>query len=95
MQGVHHLHHDLVFHRSFRRNHDRRILRAGLRGLDFVGELPQRGRVPAVGVAGLGAAVAIAGSALVTLDTTGWFLGGNVSSLGFAGVGAWLIALAR
>lgn len=59
------------------------------------GELPQRGRVPAVGVAGLGAAVAIAGSALVTSDTTGWFLGGNVSSLGFAGVGAWLIALAR
>lgn len=59
------------------------------------GELPQGVRVPAVGVACLGAAVAIAGSALVASDTTGWFLGGNVSSLGFAGVGAWLIAFAR
>lgn len=49
----------------------------------------------ATGLALVGAAVAVAGSGLVISGTTGFFLAGLVSTLGFAGVGAWLIALAR
>ncbi len=47
------------------------------------------------GLAVVGAGVAVAGSALVISGTTGFFLAGLVSSVGFAGVGAWLVALAR
>lgn len=56
-----------------------------------------RRRVPAAAtsVAVAGAAVAAAGSALVLSGTTGWFLAGQVSSVGFAGLGAWLVALSR
>jgi hypothetical protein len=49
----------------------------------------------ATGIAVIGSAVAVAGSGLVISGTTGFFLAGLVSTLGFAGVGAWLIALAR
>jgi len=49
----------------------------------------------ATGVAVVGAAVAVAGSGLVISGTTGFFLAGLVSTAGFAGVGAWLVALAR
>jgi hypothetical protein len=60
-----------------------------------------RRRVPgrtgdvAVGAAMVGAAMAVAGSALIVSGTTGWFLGGLVSSVGFAGIGAWLVVLNR
>jgi len=37
--------------------------------------------------------VATIGSALVVSGTTGFFLAGLVSSLGFAGIGAWLVVL--
>jgi hypothetical protein len=49
----------------------------------------------ATGLAIVGAAVACAGSGLVISGTSGFFLAGLVSTLGFAGVGAWLLALAR
>ena len=49
----------------------------------------------ATGLAVVGSAVAVAGSGLVISGTTGFFLAGLVSTVGFAGVGAWLIALAR
>jgi drug/metabolite transporter (DMT)-like permease len=49
----------------------------------------------ALGAALAGAAVAVAGSALVVSGTTGFFLAGLVSSVGFAGIGAWLVALNR
>jgi hypothetical protein len=52
------------------------------------------GRV-AVGAALAGAAVAVAGSALVVSGTTGFFLAGLVSSVGFAGIGAWLVTVNR
>jgi hypothetical protein len=48
-----------------------------------------------VGAALVGAAIAVAGSALVVSGTTGWFLAGLVSSVGFAGIGAWLVVLNR
>jgi hypothetical protein len=54
---------------------------------------------PAAGVALagalLGAAVTVAGSALVVSGSTGFFLAGLVSGVGFAGIGGWLIALNR
>jgi len=46
-----------------------------------------------VGAALVGAAIAVAGSALVVSGTTGWFLAGLVSSVGFAGIGGWLVVL--
>ncbi len=49
----------------------------------------------ATGVAVVGSAIAVAGSGLVISGTTGFFLAGLVSTVGFAGVGTWLIALAR
>jgi hypothetical protein len=58
-------------------------------------ELSDRTRIPAVGAAGVGAAVAALGAGLVVSDTTGWFLGGSITSLGFAGIGAWLLAVCR
>jgi len=47
----------------------------------------------AVGGAIVGAAITVAGSALVLSGTTGFFLAGLVSSVGFAGIGAWLVVL--
>jgi hypothetical protein len=52
------------------------------------------GRV-AVGAAIVGAAGTVVGSALVVSGTTGFFLAGLVSSVGFAGIGAWLVVLNR
>jgi hypothetical protein len=49
-------------------------------------------RTPAVAAAVIGAAVTIIGSWLVMTDTTGFFLASLVSSLGFALIGAWLVA---
>jgi len=57
--------------------------------------LTGRTRDLAVGAAILGAGLTVTGSALVISDTTGFFLAGLVSSLGFAGIGTWLIALNR
>jgi hypothetical protein len=49
----------------------------------------------AVGAALVGAAITVAGSALVISETTGFFLAGLVSSVGFAGIGTWLVVLNR
>jgi hypothetical protein len=49
----------------------------------------------ASGAAILGAALTITGSALVISEATGYFLAGLVSSVGFALIGLWLIALNR
>ncbi len=49
----------------------------------------------ALGAAMVGAAITVAGSALIVSGTTGWFLGGLVSSVGFAGIGAWLVVVNR
>ena len=50
---------------------------------------------PFVGAAVAGAALTVAGSALVVSGTTGFFLAGLVSSVGYAGIGAWLVAVSR
>ena len=42
-----------------------------------------------------GAALTVAGSALVVSGTTGFFLAGLVSALGYAGIGGWLLLLNR
>jgi hypothetical protein len=55
--------------------------------------LPARVRRPAVAAAAGGATLTIVGSTLVVSGTTGFFLAGLVSSVGFAGVGAWMVAL--
>jgi hypothetical protein len=52
-------------------------------------------RAFAVGAAIVGAAVTLLGTALVVSGTTGWFIAGLVSSIGFAGIGAWLIIANR
>ena len=49
----------------------------------------------AVGAALVGAAITVVGSALVVSGTTGFFFAGLVSSVGFAGIGTWLIVLNR
>ena len=49
----------------------------------------------AVGAAMVGAAITVIGSTLVVSKATGFFLGGLVSSLGFAGIGTWLVVLNR
>jgi hypothetical protein len=49
----------------------------------------------ATGAALVGAAVTVGGSALVISGTTGWFFAGLVSSVGFAGIGAWLATFNR
>jgi len=56
-----------------------------------------RGRVAdaALGAALAGAALTVVGSALVVSGTTGFFFAGLVSSIGFAGIGAWLLATGR
>jgi hypothetical protein len=48
-----------------------------------------------LGSALAGAALTVAGSALVVSGTTGWLYAGLVSSVGFAGIGAWLVATSR
>ena len=47
----------------------------------------------ALGAALAGAAITVAGSALVVSGSTGFFYAGLVSSVGFAGIGVWLIVL--
>lgn len=49
----------------------------------------------AVGAALVGAAITVVGSTLVVSGTTGFFLAGLVSSVGFAGIGAWLVVVNR
>lgn len=56
-------------------------------------QIPGRAANVAVGAAIAGAALTVVGSTLVVSGTTGFFFAGLVSSLGFAGIGAWLIVL--
>jgi len=49
----------------------------------------------ATGAAIVGAGLTVVGSALVISGTTGFFLAGLVSSVGFAFIGLWLIAAGR
>ena len=56
-------------------------------------ELSGRAANAAVGAALTGAALTAVGSILVVSGTTGFFFAGLVSSIGFAGIGAWLLAL--
>ena len=49
----------------------------------------------ATGAALVGAAITVVGSALVVSGTTGFLYAGLVSSLGFAGIGAWLVVVNR
>ena len=49
----------------------------------------------AVGSALIGAAITVVGSALAVSGTTGLLFAGLVSSVGFAGIGAWLVVLNR
>jgi hypothetical protein len=56
-------------------------------------QIPGRAGNVAVGAAIVGAGLTVAGSALVVSGTTGFFLAGLVSSVGFAGIGAWLMVL--
>jgi hypothetical protein len=70
------------------------VLSAGL-ALRLRRQLPGRVGNAAVGAAVLGAAITVVGSALVVSGTTGFFLAGLVSSVGFAGIGAWLVVLNR
>jgi hypothetical protein len=49
----------------------------------------------AVAAALAGAGLTVAGSALVISGTTGFLFAGLVSSLGFAGIGTWLLVLNR
>jgi hypothetical protein len=57
--------------------------------------IPGRTGDIAVGAALVGAVIAVVGSALVVSGTTGFFLAGLVSSVGFAGIGAWLVVINR
>ena len=59
----------------------------------FRRQIPGRTADLAVGAAIIGAGLTVAGSALVVSDTTGFFFAGLVSSVGFAGIGAWLVIL--
>jgi hypothetical protein len=58
-------------------------------------DVPSRAGRLAVGGALAGAALTVLGSALVISGTTGFMFAGLVSSVGFAGIGAWLIVLNR
>jgi hypothetical protein len=49
----------------------------------------------ALAAAVVGGTVAVVGSALVVSRTTGFLLAGLVSSVGFAGIGAWLVVANR
>jgi hypothetical protein len=57
--------------------------------------IASRGRDIAVGAALVGAAITVVGSALVVSGTTGFLYAGLVSSVGFAGIGAWLVIANR
>jgi hypothetical protein len=59
------------------------------------GQLGDASRRPALATATLGAGMTVVGSALVVSETTGFLLAGLVSSVGFAGIGAWVVALSR
>jgi hypothetical protein len=52
-------------------------------------------RDAAVAAAVVGGAITVLGSALVVSGTTGFLLAGLVSSVGFAGIGAWLVVTNR
>lgn len=56
-------------------------------------QIPGRAAKVAVGAAIVGAGLTVAGSTLVVSGTTGFFFAGLVSSVGFAGIGAWLMVL--
>lgn len=56
-------------------------------------QIPGRAATAAVGAAIAGAGLTVAGSTLVVSGTTGFFFAGLVSSIGFAGIGAWLVVL--
>ena len=58
-------------------------------------QIPGRAGNVAVGAAIAGAGLTVAGSTLVVSGTTGYFFAGLVSSVGFAGIGTWLVALNR
>lgn len=58
-------------------------------------QIPSRAGNLAVSAAIAGAGLTVAGSTLVVSGTTGFFFAGLVSSLGFAGIGAWLVVLNR
>jgi hypothetical protein len=49
----------------------------------------------AIAAAIAGAAITVVGSALVISGTTGFLLAGLVSSVGFAGIGTWLVVINR
>jgi hypothetical protein len=57
-------------------------------------QLPEPARW-SVALAVAGAALTVVGSALVVSGRTGFLLAGFVSSVGFAGIGAWLIVYSR
>lgn len=56
-------------------------------------QIPGRSGNVAVGAAIAGAGLTVAGSTLVVSGATGFFFAGLVSSVGFAGIGAWLVVL--
>ena len=56
-------------------------------------EITGRAANLSVGAAIVGAGLTVAGSTLVISGTTGFFFAGLVSSVGFAGIGAWLVVL--
>jgi drug/metabolite transporter (DMT)-like permease len=56
-------------------------------------EITGRAANLSVGAAIVGAGLTVAGSTLVVSGTTGFFFAGLVSSVGFAGIGAWLVVL--
>ncbi len=58
-------------------------------------DLPAGTGALALGAATAGAALTVVGSGLVVSGTTTFLLGGLVSSVGFAGIGAWLFAASR
>ncbi len=59
------------------------------------GQRSARVRDIAVGAALVGATITVVGSALVVSGTTGFLFAGLVSSIGFAGIGAWLVVVNR
>ena len=69
-----------------------------LTGLLAIGLGRRGGTTPGMvvtGIAVIGAAIVVLGSALVISNTTGFLLAGLVESLGFALIGVWLIVLNR
>ena len=59
------------------------------------GEPGGRRAAVSVGLAVAGACITVAGSALVVSGTTGFLFAGLVSSVGFAGIGTWLVVMNR